>query len=46
MTDLKRNHFSDGDDFLTLPVTNQLIDTHLEGMAEAIFEVVRDRSNK
>jgi very-short-patch-repair endonuclease len=43
IADLKRNHFSDGDDFLTLPITNQLINTHLEEMATAIFAVAKER---
>ena len=43
-TDLKRNHFSDGDDFFTLTITNQLIDTHLDNIADAIVKVVVERS--
>lgn len=42
--DLKRNHFSDGDDFFTMSITNQLIDTHLEKIADAIVVVVGERS--
>ncbi len=41
--DFKRNHFSDGDDFETIHITNQLIDKHLEAIAEAISRVVKDR---
>ena len=39
--DFKRNHYSDGDDFRTFYVTNQIIDTHLEEVAHALSEVVR-----
>jgi very-short-patch-repair endonuclease len=44
IADLKRNHFSDGDDFFTMPITNQLIDKHLESIADAIVKVVAERS--
>ena len=44
ITDFKRNHFSDGDDFFTMPITNQLIDTHLDSIADAIVKVVEERS--
>jgi very-short-patch-repair endonuclease len=44
IADLKRNHFSDGDDFFTMPITNQLIETHLVSIADAIVAVVRERS--
>ncbi len=40
LTDLRRDHFSDGDDFSTLRITNQLIDTHLDEIADAIAGVV------
>ncbi len=40
IADLRRDHFSDGDDFSTMRITNQLIDTHLEPIADAIAEVV------
>jgi very-short-patch-repair endonuclease len=46
ITDLKRNHFSDGDDFFTIPITNQLVETHLKGIAGAIVEVVKERLGK
>ena len=40
LADLKRAHFSDGDDFNTISITNQLVDTHLDGIADAILKVV------
>lgn len=40
--DLRRSHFSDGDDYLTIPITNQLIDSHLDGIADAITQVVQN----
>lgn len=40
IADLRRDHFSDGDDFSTMRITNQLIDTHLEPIADAIAGVV------
>ncbi len=46
VADLKRMHFSDGDDFVTMSITNQLIDTHLDNIADAIVEVVKRRSVK
>lgn len=39
--DFKRNHFSDGDDFNTFYVTNQLIDKYLDKIANALTEVVK-----
>ncbi|MEN9621893.1 MAG: hypothetical protein RLZZ67_327 [Candidatus Parcubacteria bacterium] len=45
--DFKRNHFSDGDDFVTMRITNQLIDSiYLERIAEAIKTVVDKRLRK
>lgn len=44
MRDFKRNHFSDGDDFSTFYVTNQIIDNYLNEVVDAITEVVRKRS--
>ena len=46
MSDFKRYHFSDGDDFNTFYVTNQIIDNYLEGVTEALVEVVKVRSGK
>jgi hypothetical protein len=45
LRDLKRTHFSDGDDFDTLELTNQLIDVHLDAITSAICDVVKTRSN-
>lgn len=39
--DLNRNHFSDGDDFRTFYVTNQIIDKYLDEVADALAEVVK-----
>ena len=44
LRDLKRTHFSDGDDFDTLELTNQLVDSHLEEITKAIFEIRKARS--
>src|SRR3989344_663063 len=41
--DFKRDHFSDGDDFRTIHITNQLIDTHVDEIAEAISEIVKEQ---
>lgn len=40
IADLRRDHFSDGDDFSTMRITNQLVDTHLNEIADAIAGVV------
>lgn len=45
MSDFKRNHFSDGDDFSTFYVTNQIIDKFLSDVADALAEVVKRRMN-
>ncbi|MBY0294145.1 hypothetical protein K2Q08_02325 [Patescibacteria group bacterium] len=39
--DLKRVHFSDGDDFRTITITNQLIDTRLNEIADAIATICK-----
>lgn len=44
IADLRRDHFSDGDDFSTMRVTNQLIETHLDEIANAVAEVVALKS--
>lgn len=44
LADLKRSHFSDGDDFDTVELTNQLIDRYLNKIANAVVSVVRQRS--
>ena len=41
--DFKRGHFSDGDDFSTFYVTNQIIDHYVEQVADALAEVVKKR---
>lgn len=46
MRDFKRNHYSDGDDFNTFYVTNQLIDKCLDQVAAALVEVIYRRSQK
>lgn len=44
--DFKRCHFSDGDDFSTFYVTNQIIDHFLDRVADALAEVVKRKINK
>ena len=39
--DFKRMHFSDGDDFNTFYVTNQIIDNYVEEVASALVEVIK-----
>lgn len=43
--DFKRNHYSDGDDFSTFYVTNQLIDKYLDEIADALVKVIKERIN-
>lgn len=43
MRDFKRSHFSDGDDFCTFYVTNQIIDNFVDKVADALAKVVSDR---
>ena len=44
--DLNRSHFSDGDDFRTFYVTNQIIESkYLDQVADAIAEVVERRTH-
>lgn len=45
LADFKRFHFSDGDDRRTFVVTNQLIDTHCDDIANALTLVVRKLKN-
>ncbi|MFA6158347.1 MAG: DUF559 domain-containing protein [Candidatus Paceibacterota bacterium] len=40
LADLKRDHYSDGDDILTKRFSNQLIETRVEEIARAISEIV------
>lgn len=44
--DFKRNHFSDGDDFDTIHIPNELIEKHAPEIAKAIAEVVKERIKK
>lgn len=46
MRDFKRSHFSDGDDFSTFYVTNQILDHYLDRVADAIAIVVKNRLKK
>lgn len=46
MRDFKRNHYSDGDDFSTFYVTNQIIEKYLTEVADALVEVVKLRVEK
>jgi very-short-patch-repair endonuclease len=43
--DFKRDHFSDGDDFHTIHIPNEMIKNHLDQIADAIAEVVKKRLN-
>lgn len=43
MRDFKRHHFSDGDDFDTFYVTNQIIDKCVNDVADALVEVIKKR---
>jgi very-short-patch-repair endonuclease len=46
MRDFKRSHYSDGDDFSTFYVTNQLIDRHLNEVVNALVKVIEIRSRE
>jgi very-short-patch-repair endonuclease len=39
IADLKRDHYSDGDDIFTKRFSNQLIETHLQEIADAIAQI-------
>lgn len=41
--DFKRSHFSDKADFDTIHIPNPLIETHLEEIADALAEVIKER---
>ena len=41
--DFKRDHFSDGDDFDTIHIPNELLKTHLDQIVDAITKVVQKR---
>ncbi len=40
MRDFKRSHYSDGDDFRTFYVTNQIIEKYLDQVADALAKVI------
>lgn len=40
LADFRRDHFSDGDDFSTMRLPNELVDEHLQEIANAIAQVV------
>lgn len=42
--DFKRSHFSDGDDYSTFYVTNQIIDNYLDEVVNALIKVVEMKS--
>lgn len=42
LADFKRDHFSDGDDIHTLRLTNQLVETHLDEIVNAVVRVVKE----
>ena len=44
MRDFKRSHYSDGDDFSTFYVTNQIIDKYLDQVVQSLVKVVTTRS--
>lgn len=44
--DFKRSHFSDGDDFSTFYVTNQILDKYLDEVVDALVKVIETKSVK
>jgi len=44
MRDFKRNHYSDGDDFSTYYVTNQILNKYLDKVVDALIEVIERKS--
>lgn len=42
ISDLKRDFYSDKENHFTFRITNQLIETHLQEIADAIFQVVKN----
>jgi len=44
--DFRRSHFSDGDDYDTFYVTNQIIDRYVDDVADALAEVVKRRTDR
>lgn len=43
MRDFKRSHYSDGDDFRTFYVTNQIVENYLDRVADALVEVINKK---
>lgn len=43
--DFRRSHFSDGDDYATFYVTNQIIGRYVDDVADALVEVVKRKMN-
>jgi very-short-patch-repair endonuclease len=41
IADLKRDYYSDSENHFTFRITNQLIETHLEEIADAVAQVVK-----
>lgn len=46
MSDFKRYHYSDEDDFSTFYVTNQIIDEFLDDVVNALVKVIKERINE
>lgn len=44
--DLKRSHFTDGDDFRTFYVTNQILKYYLNSVVDALVKVINSRIEK
>lgn len=42
LRDFKRSHYSDGDDFRTFYVTNQIIEKYLNEVADALVKVIQE----
>jgi len=42
--DLKRDHYSDDSNFVTKHISNQLVETHLDEIADAITHVAKERA--
>ena len=43
--DFKRSHYSDGDDFHTFYVTNQIVENYLNEVADALVNIVIELRN-
>jgi very-short-patch-repair endonuclease len=46
LRDFKRSHYSDGDDFRTFYVTNQIIEKYVNEVADALAKVILDLKQK